>query len=351
MKTIHEYFALTEDEYTVTILSYYDINKEDYLNLIQIALQKYDLREYEIQPAQPFSTNPVQFPTLSFGTLYKHVATIGNLPRGMYEQLKMEISQTTRIPLQYFFLSEDGEIAQCKTGKADDEALLTQAMGTSPRDFPEDDLSVQKLVGQQSVEEVLKNMDDRKKAREEESRAVTESIKYKTSHTVLSAHTGKPLKRGIYEFSVVDGDLQIGACKNDLSEGVYVKDVEQLLETLKPVVPTFAQKYKLEKYLKEDTFVNSDIREHINHMIALFEQKNNIVLKQKDGFSNHTMSASTIDCALDENGVGHVCVEDDEVQVKVIQEIGTELNWDNVMISRGHSNEGLCIKFEWQGDI
>lgn len=350
MKTIHEYFALTEEEYKVTFLSYFDFTKEDYLNLIQIALQKYDLREFEIKPAKPFSTNPPQFPTLTFGTLYTIEATIGQMPRGLYEQLKLEIAQTTRIPMHYLFASEDGNVPQVKSGKADDEALLSQAMGESPRDFPEDDKGVQELVGQQSVEQVMKNMEDRRKAREEESKAISESITYKTTHSILKEHTGKSYKKGVYEFTVLDGEITVGDRKDELAEGVFVKDIEQLQETLKPEVPSFAEKYKISKFLNE-SHAKNDITEHLNHMIALFEQKHDIDLARKSGYDNHQTSIGSIDCHLDAQGIGEVCLADNEIKVTTLYEIAAELNWDNVILGVHEGREGLCIKFEWHGDL
>lgn len=349
MKTIHEYFALTEDEYKITILSYADICKEDYIDLIEFALQKYDLRELEIKPAEPFQTNPPQFPTLTFGTMYRVEATLGTLPRGMYEQIKLEIAQSTRVPIHYLFVSEDGNIPQVKScNTCDDEALLKQAMGDSPRDFPEDDISVQTLVGQKSVEEVMKNMSDRRKAREENSKAVAESIQYKTTHTVLREHTGQSLRKGVYEFHVIDGEVKIGKRADDNAQGVFVSSLKQLQETLKPEVPTFAEKYRLSSYLNEDEdMADINPKERAVHAFTMLNALDNLKIAIKPQFDNglHKLSVETADLEYTGSTVTIRAIPNPVVPVKKLMQIVHELECEDIEMS--HDESTIVITFIW----
>lgn len=244
-KTIHEYFALQEDEYKVTIVSYYDIFSEKYYDNVRLALEKYDLRDFNLVKKENFQQNPVQFPNLSFGTLYFVEAIIGQMPRGMYEQIRQEISQATTIKLSALYVSEDGGIPVTTTGKkADDEALLKTAMGEHPNDKAGEDQDAQSLVGQASVHALMKSMEERKKEKEAEAKRISEGKVYRTTHTVLKEHTGKSYKKGIYEFRVVGGKVVVEG-RNDESLAKPVRNIAELKEAITSYIPTLADKYGL----------------------------------------------------------------------------------------------------------
>jgi hypothetical protein len=348
MKTIHEYFALTEDEYKITILSYYDIFKEDYMEKIEMALQKYDLRDIEAKAPKPFQSAPPQFPSLSFGTLYTVEATIGQMPRGMYEQIKMELNQTTHIPVKYFFVSEDGKIPQVTTSKkADDEALLKQAMGESPRDFPEDDISVQTLVGQESVHELMKNMADRKKAREEESKAISESILYRATHNVLKEHTGRSLKKGIYEFTIKDGQVFVGDRKDENAGGILIKSAVELKEALAPKVPSFAEKYKIERHLNEVFEEGDDYKARASFLLNVMTNELGLSPVMKPGFDVHKPSIHSVDLDINE-AERYVAIRvknTTALKSSIIKDLQTKCNCADVELEL--VDDSVKLKFEW----
>jgi hypothetical protein len=244
-KTIHEYFALSEDEYKITIVSYMDIFSEKYYDNVKLALEKYDLRDFNLVRKENFQQNPVQFPSLSFGTLYFVEAVIGQMPRGMYEQIKQEISQATYIKLSALYVSEDGGVPVTTTGaKADDEALLSTAMGEHPNDKAGQDDGAQDLVGQNSVHSIMKAMDDRRKEKDASKRKIKEGKLYKTTHSVLKEHTGTSFRKGIYEFRIVKGEVVVEGRK-DNSVAKSVRNTTELNEAIANHVPTFEEKYKL----------------------------------------------------------------------------------------------------------
>ena len=245
-KTVHEYFALSEDEYKVTIVSYNDIHSDKYFPLVELALQKYDLRELKILKTESFNKNPEQFPNLSFGTLYFLEAYIGQMPRGMYEQLKLEISQTTRLSRSSLYLSEDGKIPQISTGKNyDDEALLSTAMRENPKDKAyEPNYDVQELVGQKSVHSIMKAMEEERAKKESEKRKVAETKLYRTTHNVLKEHTGTSFRKGIYEFRIVNGEVVVEGMNNE-SNSTLVNSADELKKTITEHVPSFSEKYGL----------------------------------------------------------------------------------------------------------
>jgi len=348
MKTIYEYFALTEDEYKLTIMSYVDIHREEYREQIELALQKYDLRELVSSPALPFQSTPIQFPNLTFGTIYTYEATIGQMPYSGYDQVKLELSQVTRIPLKFWFVSEDGNIPTVKTGKADDEALLKQAMGESPRDFSEDDTMAQTMMGQALVDDVLKNMDERRKERENKVKKFSESVQYKTTHDVLHEYTGKSLKKGIYEFTVTDGEINIGN-RDDNAEGVFIKNVKELREALVPDVATFADKYRLNAYLNEEE--GMDVwKKRAEFLLNVLVHKFKYSIAMKPQFKdNHKFSVST--AAIDfDPAMKVINVETDEettaVSLSELSQLVGELECDDIIVVC-KATGGLTVQFKW----
>jgi hypothetical protein len=243
VKTVHEYFSLQDDEYTITIVSYVNLWGEKYNDLLRMALEKYELREIEFVKQEALNRCPPQFPTLSFGTLYYIEAKIGTMPRGMYEQLKLEISQTTRVKTSAIFVSEDGDIPTITTTSAD-KAMLEQPHGEHENDkLRMPNFDVQELVGQKSVHSLLKAMEEEEAAKKEEMKDTYESKKYRTTHTVLKEHFGKPFPKGLYEIRFANNEVIVEGINND-SKYRPVPTIEQLNEKLAGSVSSFDDKYR-----------------------------------------------------------------------------------------------------------
>ncbi|MAZ56772.1 hypothetical protein CL653_03200 [bacterium] len=242
-KTIHEFFALNEDEYRVTIVSYMDIFSEKYHDMVRLALEKHDLREMNMVRKENFQQNPVQFPQLSFGTLYFVEAILGNLPRGGYEQLRQEISQATQIRLPALFVSEDGDVPKNVSTQPDADALLKTAMGEHPLDKGcMDDPALQNLVGQKSVHSLMKAMDERRENSAIAAEAIKESKVYRTTHKVLAEATGESYRKGIYEFNIVEGNVKVVGMNNE-SEATPLPTLERLNEEIQNHKSPLLEKY------------------------------------------------------------------------------------------------------------
>lgn len=357
MKTIHEYFALTENEYEVTILSYMNIHREEYFSLIEMALSKYDLRSIERGKIELFSQFPTQFPSLSFGNIHEVKAVIGQMPRGMFEQLRLEISQHTHLKYEHFFVSEDGKVPQCTQSKPDDEALLKTAMGDHSMDKAvEGTVDYQELVGQKSVENIMKDMDERRKANEEESVAVCESKKYRATHSLLKEYTGKYLRKGIYEFRIIDGEIVLGD-KTDSDKSEFVKTLDQLKEELSPKVQSFSQKYKIDSFLKEyigdddgNEDDSDDVRHYYGKIIHAFN-KRGIELAKKAPFDKdpHTVNPSSVAIlyvAGDDSG--HIQVWDFEITLSDLNAIASDMNWKDIKIIASNKDGQAGINLEFK---
>jgi len=205
-KPLWDYLNEMDAEFELRVLSTYNIHKDEYRDLIELVLNRFDLRRLELGSISAMRTDHPDFPEAGLCQSYELLATCGLLPEGGAEQLTTEIAQ--KIGETYkshgedcfrvFIVGEEYPTTKIIVGDEEEaepgQAQLGTTVGEHPDDLVNDNPD---LVGSGRVQTFLARARDNKQSREERRKEVLRRVT--TTHDVLKDALNESCVRGFYK--------------------------------------------------------------------------------------------------------------------------------------------------------
>lgn len=244
-----DYIQEMDDEFDLRILSTYNIHRDEYLDPIKTALERYDLRFVELGPISVLQTNHPDFPESGLCQSYELKVKVGQMPDSGTDGLALEIAQkcgeyvkpSDQDCFRCYYVGGEPETTSVVYDENEEEPEgFGPQLGTVVGEHESDiDNTVADLAGSGRVQNFLtrakKNRDTRESRRKEALRRVI------ATHDVLKDVLGESVVRGFYKVRIDEekGEHMIDGPYDQMPEDgdgfEFVKTATRLRDRIKDI--------------------------------------------------------------------------------------------------------------------